>query len=174
MDEHAADLLADERLTAMGLLVETHAGVRGLVEADLARHDVPGSTFDVLIRLARSPGGRLPMTELAIQSTLSNSGLTRVVDRLLAAGCVERVRDRDDRRVWWAVLTPKGLDRVLAVLPDHLATIDASLTSVLDPEELRAFTAALRKIRAVVKPGADPANAPQLEAAASGDGRASA
>ena len=34
--------------------------------------------------------------------------------------------------------------------------------------------AALRKIRAVVKPGADPANAPQLEAAASGDGRASA
>ncbi len=42
----------------------------------------------MLIRLARSPDQRLRMTELAGQSTLSNSGLTRVVDRLLAAGLV--------------------------------------------------------------------------------------
>ena len=141
----------------MGLLVEAHAGLRAIMETDLAGHDMTGSAFDVLIRLARSPGHRLRMTELATQSTLSNSGLTRVVDRLLDAGCVERVRDQDDRRVWWAVLTDQGLDHVLEVLPGHLASIDAAVVEVLSAEELATLTTALRKVRAVVKPGADPA-----------------
>ncbi|MCB0969973.1 MAG: MarR family transcriptional regulator [Acidimicrobiales bacterium] len=161
MDELRAtrDLLADDRLTVMGLVLETQAGLRALVEADLAGHDVTPSAFDVLIRLARSPGHRLRMTELATQTTLSNSGLTRVVDRLLEAGCVERVRDREDRRVWWAVLSPSGLARVIAVLPGHLESIDGAITSVLDPDELEAFASALRKVRAAVRPDADPASA---------------
>jgi DNA-binding MarR family transcriptional regulator len=140
----------------MGLLVEVHAGLRSAADPDLEAHGVAGSSFDVLIRLARSPEQRLRMTDLASQSTLSNSGLTRVVDRLLDAGLVERVRDGQDRRVFYAVLTPAGVQRVLDALPSHLAVIDRTLTGLLDPDERAAFEGALRKIRAVVKPGSDP------------------
>ncbi|MGN6694599.1 MAG: MarR family winged helix-turn-helix transcriptional regulator [Aquihabitans sp.] len=152
-----AELLSDPRLTTMGLLVEVHAGLRSATDPDLEAHGLAGSSFDVLIRLARSPEQRLRMTDLAEQSTLSNSGLTRVVDRLLEAGLAERVRDERDRRVFYAVLTPAGRQRVLAALPSHLAVLDRTLTGLLDPDERAALEGALRKIRAVVKPGADPA-----------------
>lgn len=161
-------LLTDPRLTTMGLLVEVHAGLRRAADPDLEAHGLAGSSFDVLIRLARSPQQRLRMTDVAAQSTLSNSGLTRVVDRLLEAGLVERVRDETDKRVFYAVLTPAGLERVLGALPSHLAILDRSLTEVLDPEELAAFEAALRKVRAVVLPGADPAHATPTAPAAEG------
>lgn len=154
-------LLADPRLTTVGLLMETHAGLRAAYEPDLEAHGLTGSAFDVLIRLARSAGRRLRMTELAGQSTLSNSGLTRVIDRLLEAGLVDRVRDLDDKRVFYATLTPTGLSRVLDALPAHLAVIDRTVVSVLEPDELATLERALRKVRAVVKPEADPARATQ-------------
>ncbi len=153
-------LLADPRLTTMGLLMETHAGLRAAYEPDLERHGLTGSAFDVLIRLARSPDQRLRMTELAGQSTLSNSGLTRAVDRLHEAGLVERRRHTEDRRVYYAVLTEAGLQRVLGALPTHLAIIDRTVVDVLDAEELAALERALRKVRAVVKPEADPEAGP--------------
>ena len=152
-------LLADPRLTTVGLLMETHAGLRAAYEPDLVAHGLTGSAFDVLIRLARSPEQRLRMTELAGQSTLSNSGLTRVVDRLLGAGLVERRRDAADKRVFYAVLTPAGLQRVLDALPSHLAIIDRTVINTLDPEELAVLERVLRKVRAVVKPEADPEQA---------------
>jgi MarR family 2-MHQ and catechol resistance regulon transcriptional repressor len=149
------DLLADPRLTTMGLIVEVHAGLRATIDPDLEAHGLTGSAFDVLIRLARSPHQRLRMTDLAAQSTLSNSGLTRVVDRLLAAGLVERVRDLEDKRVFYAVATPAGMQRVLDALPSHVAVIDRSIIEVLDPDELAVLEGAMRKIRAIVKPEAD-------------------
>jgi DNA-binding MarR family transcriptional regulator len=80
-----------------------------------------------------------------------------VVDRLLDAGLVERIRDQVDKRVFYATITPDGHTRVLDALPSHLAIIDRTIMSVLDPAELAALERALRKVRAVVKPEADPA-----------------
>lgn len=161
VDPDAADaaldpLLFDDRLTAAGLVIETHGGFREVIDADLASLGVSGSAFEVLLRLARSPGQRLRMSELAAQSTLTNSGLTRVVDRLQSARLVAREPCRTDRRGFFAVLTPAGLDRVVQILPRHLETVDRVLISVLAPEELEVFLQALRKVRAAVRPGSDP------------------
>jgi DNA-binding MarR family transcriptional regulator len=155
-------LLFDERLTAAGLLVETCAGFRELVEVDLEPLGVNGSALEVLLRLARSPERRLRMSELAAQSTLTNSGLTRLVDRLQVAGLVAREPCATDRRGYFAVLTPTGLDQLEQILPAHLETVDRVLTSVLDPDELDAFERALRKVRAVVRPASDPGVAARL------------
>ena len=152
-------ILDDPRLTTTGLLMEVTAGVRAAFEPDLVAHGLTGSAFDVLIRLARSPEQRLRMTDLADQSTLSNSGLTRVIDRLLHNGLVQRIRHERDRRVYYAAITHRGLDLVLGALPSHLETLDRALIDVLSPDELAAFEHALRKVRAVVKPGADPKQA---------------
>jgi MarR family 2-MHQ and catechol resistance regulon transcriptional repressor len=148
--------LDDPRLTAMGLFVEVSAGLRATVDEDLEQHGLTGTAFEVLLRLARSPEGRLRMSDLANQATLSPSGLTRVVDRLFAAGYAEREQHERDRRVFHAVITPSGLELVEQVLPSHLDVVERSLTGVLDPAELDALCTALRKVRAVVRPGSDP------------------
>ncbi|HEX2576316.1 MAG TPA: hypothetical protein VHK88_08200, partial [Aquihabitans sp.] len=61
-----------------------------------------------------------------------------------------------DRRGYFAHLTAAGLATITRVLPAHLATVERILTGVLSPEELAVFLGALRKVRAVVKPGSDP------------------
>ena len=149
-------LVDDDRLTAMGLLVETYAGVVDVFERELESLGISGSSFEVMIRLARSPDHRLRMTELAAQSTLTNSGLTRLVDRLERAGLMSREPCPTDRRGYFAILTPAGLAKVEGVLPAHLITVDHILTGVLKPKELRVFLGALRKVRAVVRPTSDP------------------
>ena len=89
-DPHA-DPFDDERLTAAGLLFEAYAGLSAALERRLADEcDLSIQWFEVLIRLARSPGHRLRMCELANQVALSPSGLTRAVDRLEVAQLVTR------------------------------------------------------------------------------------
>jgi DNA-binding MarR family transcriptional regulator len=157
MGDPREDLLHDHRLTAAGLMMETHAGLLDVFEPELAARGLSASSFEVLLRLARSPDRRLRMAELAAQSTLTSSGLTRLVDRLEAAGLVARQPCQTDRRGFYATLTEHGLETVVAVLPSHLATIERVLVGVLEPDELGAFLGALRKVRAIVKPGSDPA-----------------
>ena len=148
-------LLEHPKLTAIGLLVEAHAGLAAALSPALENdHGLPGQRFEVLLRLVRSPGARLRMTDLAAQTTLSASGLTRVIDRLVEEGLVERAACPSDRRGAFAVLTPAGRARILAAVPDHLEQINAIVDQAFSPHELESFSALLRKLRDVVHPDA--------------------
>lgn len=149
-------LLGDDRLTAMGLLIETFTGIIERVERDMEQLGLGMSSFEVMIRLARSPDHRLRMTELAAQSTLTNSGLTRVVDRLSRAGYVERVPCATDRRGWFAALTEQGLAKIGSILPAHLETVERSFTGILPADQLDQLLGSLRTLRTVVRPASDP------------------
>lgn len=94
------------------------------------------------------------MSDLAAQTGLSTSGVTRVVDRLERDGMVARVACASDRRASYAALTPEGTRKLEAVLPRHLTDIDDCFTNLLEDDERDAFMATLRKIRDVVRPGA--------------------
>ncbi len=72
----------DDRLTLMGLLVEVMAGVEAAVGIQLTEHGLTQVEFGVLVRLSRSSRQRLRMSDLTAQTSLTNSGITRVVDRL--------------------------------------------------------------------------------------------
>lgn len=50
----------------------------------------------------------LSMQELSDRMRLSVSTMTRVLDKLVAAGLVGRIRSRDDRRIVLCALTGKG------------------------------------------------------------------
>jgi MarR family transcriptional regulator, 2-MHQ and catechol-resistance regulon repressor len=144
----------DERLTAAGLFFEAHAGLSREVERGLAASGLSAQWFEVLIRLARTPGGRLRMCDLAAQVSLSPSGLTRAVDRLEAAGLVRREGCPDDGRGAFAVLTDAGRARVAEALPAHLDQLERSYTGVLSSAELGQLVATLRKLRDHVNPDA--------------------
>lgn len=154
-DPSPAPASADERLTAVGLLFEVAHGLQQALAGQIAEHGLSTSEHEVLLRLHRSPGRRLRMTDLAAQVGLSASGTTRLVDRLQGRGLVDREACAEDRRVAYAQLTAAGAARVEAVLPGHLDLVDRWFTGVLLPAELEALTHALRVVRAEVHPGAD-------------------
>ena len=155
------DLLDDPRITAVGMLVEAHAAVSSRAERLLhATFGFPLPWFEVLLRLGRTPGHALRMSELAAQVSFSASGLTRLVDRMSAAGLVRRDACPEDRRGALCVLTDEGEARLRAALPVHLDLVQSMVVDVLSPEELDTLTALLRRIRdaAGSSPGA-PAGA---------------
>lgn len=151
MDSNRFD---DPRITAMGLFAEVFTGLTSRFAAQWDEHGLSGVEFEVLMRLARSPGHWLRMTDLAAQTSLSTSGVTRVVDRMERDGLVHREACPHDRRSSHAVLTPAGLDRLGETLPGHLALIEQWFTGQLSAAELDALLTALRKVRASVNPGA--------------------
>jgi DNA-binding MarR family transcriptional regulator len=140
--------LDDQRLTTVGLLFESAAGLRRLFEQRLASDNaLSNQSFDVLIRLARSPQSRLRMSELADQTALTPSGLTRAVDRLEHAGLVSRQVCSEDRRGAFAVLTETGEALMARAIPNHIAHIDEVLTGILTAEEEASLSELLRKLR---------------------------
>jgi DNA-binding MarR family transcriptional regulator len=156
------DPLADERLTLVGLFLESTTALRAQLDHHLERDvDMPLQWFELLLRLARSPGRHLRMSDLAAQTNLTPSGLTRAVDRLERAGLVVRAPCASDRRGSYATLTPAGLDRVRAAVGPHLDHVDEALTSALTPSEREQLGALLRKVRDHVNPGAAAAVPPE-------------
>lgn len=156
----------DPRLTTMGLFVEAYEGLVARTTAPLVAAGIDPAEFGVLLRLGRSPDHRLRMSDLAAQTTLSTSGITRVVDRLEREGLVERKTCLTDRRGFWATLTDAGLERLEDVLPAHVAAIQEWLVDRLEPDQLSALEAALRRVRDAVRPcataGADTPRAAVL------------
>ncbi|WP_280266363.1 MarR family winged helix-turn-helix transcriptional regulator [Nocardia wallacei] len=142
-----SDLFDDPRLTISGLLFEADAGLLAKLEPVMRGHGLSGLELNALMRLSRSPGHRLRMTDLAAQTALSTSGVTRLVDRLTTWNLVERRVDPTDRRSAYAALTPAGKRRLEEVLPDYLAALQAWLIDPLTPDQLDGLATALRILR---------------------------
>lgn len=130
-------LLTERELGAWRSFLRAHAQVTRTLEAELvAEQDLALPSYDVLLQLAESPARRLRMTELADRVMLSRSGLTRLVDRLVREGLVERTSCPNDARGTNAVLTDAGLDRLRRAAPTHLRGVSEHVTSRLEDAEL--------------------------------------
>lgn len=141
-------LADDDRITLMGLLVETHAKLTRALGAELeAGSGLPLSWYDAMVRLRRTPGGFLTMTQLGSEVSLTSGGITRLVDRLVEAGYVERRDCPTDRRSVFVALTPAGVAKVEEATAVHLDGIDRHLMAPLDHADQAALEAALRKLR---------------------------
>jgi len=143
------DLLADDRITLWGLFLESHEAIRRALQAELDAADlgVPDVYLEVLIRLARTPGNAIPMTRLAEMLLFSSGGFTKLADRMVAAGLIERQECPTDRRSRYAVLTEAGraaLERAMAV---HGPGIEAHLLDHLTSAERTQLESILRKLR---------------------------
>ncbi|GAB2744049.1 MarR family winged helix-turn-helix transcriptional regulator [Amycolatopsis magusensis] len=104
----------DEIVTWWGLVIEGYLATQNKLMGEIAdRFGLAPASFDILLRLVRSPDNRMPMTRLAGEAALSSGGFTKVADRLVAADLICRVPSPDDRRVTYAVLTDHGLSVAL-------------------------------------------------------------
>jgi DNA-binding MarR family transcriptional regulator len=116
------------------------------VEEVFARHGLQRGEFDVLAALRRSGAPyTLTPSALAEHLMLSRAGMTSRLDRLEAAGLVERRLDPSDRRSFRVRLTPRGLDLIEAAVADHFAN-QSRLLAHLDPAERDTLDRILRKL----------------------------
>jgi DNA-binding MarR family transcriptional regulator len=118
-------------------------------DADLLREQrMSLSEYTVLRQLSEAPDRRRRMSDLAGACTLSLSGMTRIVDRLVQQGLVQRERPSGDGRGWNAVLTDAGLQRLHEAWPTHLASVRRHVFTHLNQVDISAFTAALQRFAA--------------------------
>jgi DNA-binding MarR family transcriptional regulator len=139
--------LNDSELRAWQALLHAHQRVTRTLDAELrAEHGLSLSDYDVLLRLARAPDRRLRMTDLAERVMMSPSGLTRIVDRLVASGFVERARSGGDARVMLVQLSDAGRHVLRRAARTHLRGIREHFTGRLTPAQLRTVAIALENI----------------------------
>jgi DNA-binding MarR family transcriptional regulator len=130
--------LTPVELAAWRGMLRAHADLVNGLDAELrAAHELSLHEYEVLLVLAGAPEQRMRMSDLAAAVVLSQSGLTRLVDRLVLAGSVERVRCESDRRGLNAELTAAGRMRFAEARPTHLAGIRSHFVDHFDESELQ-------------------------------------
>lgn len=113
--------LTDRELAAWRGLLKAHSQLVATLDEELEReHGIPLGSYEVLLHLNEAPDGSLRMGDLADRLLLSRSGLTRLIDRLVSRGVVERHSCPDDRRGTYARLTPDGRKLLDQARPTHL------------------------------------------------------
>ncbi len=113
--------LTDREIAAWRGLLKAHSQLVATLDDELERaHGIPLGSYEVLLHLNDAPDGSLRMGDLADRLLLSRSGLTRLIDRLVARDVVERHSCPDDRRGTYARLTPDGRQLLDAARPTHL------------------------------------------------------
>jgi len=110
----------DKVVTAWREMAACHAAACAALERELGeRHGLGVSDFEVLERLAESAGRKFRAQDLAEAVHLSQSALSRLVDRLTRHGLVERCGCDVDRRGIYVVLTEAGERRHAEAVPTH-------------------------------------------------------
>ena len=134
-------------------LVETPFGLYSTWELRLDEAcGIPALTFHVLQTLARAPEGRLRLQELADAVRHSQSGTTRLVDRLEKEGVIGRHSCETDRRVTWALLTDKGKSVYALAVPVWDAFLADHLHKGITLEEADTLRVLLLKLKRTLDP----------------------
>ena len=141
--------LSRAQLGAWRSFLRAHAEVTRKLEADLlAEHRLPLAWYDVMVQLVEAPDRKLRMTDLAGAVLISRSGLTRLVDRMVADGLIRREPAPDDARGTFAVLTDDGYKRLRGATPTHLRGVAGYVIDRVSADQLDSWGEACAQIAA--------------------------
>ncbi len=134
---------------AWGALTRTHAAITGRLQEALAAADFPPLPwYEVLATVADAPERRMKMGDLAEVLVITRGGLTKLVDRLVKAGLLERTFCEADRRVSYATLLPAGSDLLEEMRPVVIAELKVAFAAKLSAAEADALRETLEHVRA--------------------------
>jgi DNA-binding MarR family transcriptional regulator len=126
---------------AWGSLTRTHAAITQRLQEMLSAADFPPLPwYEVLAAVAEAPEERMKMGDLAEALVITRGGLTKLVDRLVKAGLLERTFCETDRRVSYATLTSAGRDLLAEMRPAVIVELEVAFSanlSVAQANELR-------------------------------------
>jgi DNA-binding MarR family transcriptional regulator len=142
----------DLQLAAWRAFINAHAAIIDRIERELAVNGLISLVwYDILVALWEAPDHRLRLNELASAIVLSRSGLSRLLDRLEAAGFVRREPCPQDRRGAFAVLTPAGRAAQLLAWPVYARGISTYFAGHLTDDEARTLSESLGRVNATAR-----------------------
>jgi len=103
--------------------------------------------YDVLFTLSRCPSGWLRLNELNDNVLLSQSSLSRLVERLEKRGLVDRMPAPEDGRGVLLRLTDTGRELQKEIGREHIRDISALVTPALTPAEQKELARLTDKLR---------------------------
>jgi len=129
------------RIIETSIYLQTES--RRLAKEQCARHGITATQLNVMKMLQAI--GELSLSELSKRIAATNSTVTGIVDRMVAAGLVVREQSADDRRVWKIKLTPQGrtIAKKLDIAPWEILR---RALEALPAGELEALIATLAKV----------------------------
>jgi DNA-binding MarR family transcriptional regulator len=133
---------------AWGALSRTHAAVAQRLQDALAQADFPPLPwYEVLAAVAETPEERMRMGDLAEALVITRGGLTKLVDRLVKAGLLERTFCESDRRVSYATLMPAGRELLAEMRPVVIAELKVAFAANLSVREAKDLRDTLDGVR---------------------------
>jgi DNA-binding MarR family transcriptional regulator len=147
MDTVTSARLDGAALEAWRSYLQSHASILRVLDAELvADHGMTTRDYEVLLYLAQAPERRLPMSALAESTMLTRSGITRLVDGLVACSLIERVSCPDDARVSYAMLTDSGYDKLRDAGYTHIASVRRLFLEHFTAEEIDQLATLLSRL----------------------------
>jgi DNA-binding MarR family transcriptional regulator len=121
----------------------------------LSAYQLTHADFNVLATMRRKGDDGINPGTLLDVLLISSGGLTRRLDRLEAAGLIERHPDPEDRRGTLLRLTKEGARRIDEAIPSLLEWEDEHLRQVLTEGGLQETSSVLRRLMLNVPPATD-------------------
>ena len=141
--------LRETQAEAWEAFVRAYAVASHALEREAAsRQGLPLGEHFLLVQIAQGPDTGIRPSDLAAQSHLTRSGVTRAIDRLVDGGLVERRICPTDGRGQLLVVTAKGRHLLERAAPSHMRAIAEHFADPLTAEELAVLTRALGRIAA--------------------------
>ena len=126
--------------------INAHAAVFKRLDDEIQREAGIGlSWFDVLVHLDGADG-RMKLQDLTNSLLLTQSSVSRLVDRMQTAGLVQKQMSDADRRAVFVSLTPAGRAAFRRAYRVHLRGIEEHFTQHVTPDEAASMTKALQKV----------------------------
>lgn len=133
---------------AWSALTRTHAAVSYRLQEALAQGNYPPLPwYEVLEAITDSPEQKLRMGELADALVITRGGLTKLVDRLIKAGLLERTFCKEDRRVSYATLLPAGREMLEEMRPLITAELRVAFEANISVEQAEELSETLDRVR---------------------------
>lgn len=128
-------------------LFRAQVTVMRALNADFPSGELSFNEYDVCFNLSRQPDRRARMRDLTEHLLLTQPSVSRLVDRLVARGLVEKCPDTADARGVVVRLTAVGYSLYRSVAVRHAATIAEVVGGALTDDELATLARLTDKLR---------------------------
>ena len=128
MHAKTAPTHATSRAALWVVLARAYRSMAPFVERSVAALDIGLSDFMILEALLHK--GPLTMSELCEAALITNASMTAAIDRLEERAFVERVADKQDRRVRRAQLTAEGTVLIKRLYTRHERDLDEVMSGI--------------------------------------------
>ncbi len=166
MEAATATKISEEELAAWRAFLRAHSTMLRRISNDLEDEGLPPLTwYDVLAALRDAPERSLRQVELAERVLLSNSGLSRLIDRIEKRGLVRRTACETDRRSFYVQLTDDGAEMLERMWPVYARGVGEDFLPALGSNPCE-----VREMLEMIGSSCDAARAAEAAEAARADG----